>query len=310
MVNLPSNMMQSADFAAALPTEHTLLLFWAVSGGNMMLSRSLDQADTFLPPQILGNFGDTTVNSYLTPDPYLWTDYAGKVYAGWSRYKWQYRYSPDSGETWSNPSKADNEPCFWTSQFLPTDSGQLLLSCFVDESFTYPWSSSLNFDRTFPGPGGAWLTAPIRINSNRYIETGSAYGVPSVDASLIDSQGNYVVSAWEDSRTQAQGRSIGWDIFFSASTDLGLTWPSENTRLTASLPYGGGELSWVAMGPGNKAYTFWYEGSILKLDVRSVAKQIAMTTASHIARKTTIPAGAIHRPAKPSGRIHATTRKS
>ena len=260
--------MASSDFAATAVDEATLLALWSDSNGDVQFRRSLDQAATFQPALTLGNSGSDPGYPYLI--------YAGgsDVYAAWSRYSFSFRHSADSGASWSSSVASDSPPCYWNSTFLPTASGQLFLSCMADESYTSPSSSSLYFNSAARGAG--WQGAG-RINSNVYQETGSVYGVPDIDASLIDSSNGNVVLAWEDARNKATGDAKGYDIYWSVSNDYGVTWSAQNTRLPSSFPYGGATLWGLVIGGDHQAYTFWKEGTAMYVDIRPVAGQTAMT---------------------------------
>jgi len=302
VVTSPDSGMASSDFAATVADDGSLLVLWSAANGDVLLRRSTDQATTFLPPQILGNSGSDP--GY----PYLLSIGGGEVYAAWSRYSFSFRHSVDAGASWSLPVASGSAPCYWNSTFLPTVSSQLFLSCMADESFTSPGSSSLYFNRTSRA-GGGWL-GPVRINSNAYRETGSVFGVPDVDVSLIDARESTVVLAWEDARSKVDGDAKGYDIYWTISNDYGATWPVQNTRLTGSFPFGAAQLWWLALGPDRKSYTFWKQGSAMYLDIRPVAGQAPMAAAQASIREQVRAAETRNRGGlrvEPAGR-HAPTR--
>ena len=266
-VNISSaDGMKSADFALSATEDGTSHILWSAANSDVLVRRSTDNAATFLSPQVLGNSG-------MDPSyPYLIGVGTRDVYAGWSPTAFVYAHSSDAGATWTQQIGADSPPCSWNSTFLPTASGQVLLSCLRDESFTNASRYSLYFNRTSPF-GGAWL-GPIRISSP-YEDSGSVYGVPDVNGTAIDARGSTIVLAWEDTQTKVDGDAKGYDIFWSVSNDYGATWLTQNERLTGTLPFQEATLWWLTMGANGKAYTFWKEGSAMYVDIRPVLGQVS-----------------------------------
>ncbi len=210
------------------------------SGVNIYFAMSTDGGETWTNPNVKVN--DSTPTGHYNPS--LAADDSGNIYVTWSDERYDisdiyFAMSTDKGSTWTTPNVRVNSP----------PDGMQLMSCVAaDDSGTIyaVWDDDrtgmrrVYFARSIDS-GTTW-SGNVRVSDTASLFT----NYPSID---VDGEGTIYV-AWDD------GRGGDMDIYFSKSTDSGVTWTDPNVRVNDWAPRDQYMSSLTVDEPGN-VYVAW-----------------------------------------------------
>ncbi|MBI2374678.1 MAG: exo-alpha-sialidase [Deltaproteobacteria bacterium] len=217
--------------------------------GGIYFSRSTDGGSTWSASTLV-NDGDRGLSPTSTQRwPTIATEPGGGIVAAWEdgrnarfyNVDFYFGRSTDNGATWAPNTKLnDNGPA--------SGRERVVLAALGAGSIVAAWSDSRNGNAdiyfTSSTDGGTTWSANRKVND----DSGAA---TQRHPAIVVSNGTIVIM-WEDSRNVASNSN--YDVYYSRSTDGGLTW-SASTRLTVDGNFQGRPA--LATGPGGKLVAVW-----------------------------------------------------
>jgi len=244
--------VESGEPAACLGDDDTLHVVWTddrLGYAGIYYNRSTDQGQTFLPADLKLN---QPLGDHQARAPQLgcvgervfvvWEDLRDSTLDNPSVY---FQVSDDGGDTWLAEDLAlDGDPDEQTASREPR-------LAVAGSSLWVTWFDSRNgaydvFVNASTDAGGTWLGRPTRVDTDGEGDAWS--GSPHI---ATDGAG-LVVVAWEDLRS-------GWsDIRVNTSTDYGLSWALDDTRLDTDKPGGVDSFHPRVSAAAGRAYATWH----------------------------------------------------
>jgi hypothetical protein len=233
------------------------------SGGlgtnSTMVARSTDGGLTWPTPAVVVNPGQGGSDKEWTAvDLNPASPYYHRVYVTWTNFAagpaFIEKWSSDNGVSWNPPGSA-----YVTVSFGSHDNGQFSMPVVVPNTHTVvaTWNDfgghiavgrSTNGGQAFINPN----TTAVNITDANPVP-GAAWRLNTIPATVASPASSTLVSVWAD------GRNGKADIYYTRSTDDGLTW-SAAARVAHNTAGSSYQVEpWVSAAPNGRFDAIWYD---------------------------------------------------